>query len=216
MKIKYIGHSCFLLASDTGTLILTDPYKSGSYGGALMYGPIVDAADIAVISHDHEDHSDVLSLPNRPLMVRTDAVVRGIDFDVVDTYHDEEQGAKRGKNRVTSFVLDEIRICHLGDLGHVLTPEQVEKIGNIDILLIPVGGNFTIGPAEATQIVNALHPRIVIPMHFKTEKCAFPIEPVDRFLEGKTPVKRSTVSEVTIQKGDLPEACTYLYLPPAN
>ncbi len=216
MKIKFIGHACFLLTDDEGTRIITDPYKSGSYGGALMYGPIMDAADIAVVSHDHEDHADVQSLPTRPLMVRTDAVVRGIDFDTIDTYHDNEQGAERGNNRVTCFILDEIRVCHMGDLGHVLSEEQVKEVGKVDILLIPVGGNFTIGPQEATQIVNDLQPRIVIPMHFKTDKCAFPIEPVDSFLEGKSPVRHASASEVVIHKEDLPEERTYLYLPPSN
>ncbi len=216
MRIKYIGHASFLLTDSQETTIITDPYKAGSYGGALMYDPITDSADIAVISHDHEDHADVMSLPKRPLMVRTDSSVRGIEFDIVNTYHDDAQGEKRGNNRVTSFILDDIRISHLGDLGHILSPEQIEEIGKVDILLIPVGGKFTIGPKEAAQIVQDLNPFIVIPMHFKTNKCAFPIEPVESFLEGKSPVRRSSVSEVTIHKKDLPEECTYLYLPPSN
>ncbi len=216
MKIKYIGHSTFLLTSDNGIRILTDPYKPGAYGGGLTYGPITDSADIVVLSHEHEDHADIESLPNSPLVVRTDALARGIAFDVVETYHDDAGGEKRGKNRVTCFELDGIRVCHLGDLGHVLSPEQVEEIGQVDILLLPVGGTFTIGPVEAAEVMRLISPSIVIPMHFKSEKCGFPIEPVETFLKEKEQIRRSSSSEVVINKEDIVDKCSVLYLPPSN
>ncbi|MDP8245906.1 MAG: MBL fold metallo-hydrolase [Candidatus Hinthialibacter antarcticus] len=216
MKIKYIGHSCFLLTSSDEVSIIIDPYKPGAYGGAICYSPIVDRADIAVLSREHEDHANVKDLIDQPLSVRADSRVRGVEFDMVDTFHDDCEGQDRGPNRVICFTMDELRVCHLGDLGHVLTPEQIEKIGPVDILFVPVGGRFTIGPAEADQIVEQLQPSIITPMHFKTDKCLFPIEPVESFLDGKNEVRRSNSSEVVVQKSDLPETRTYLYIPPSN
>lgn len=216
MILKYLGHSCFLIKSNDGTSVLTDPYKPGAYGGALTYGLISDAADIAVLSHDHEDHADLSGLPNQPLQITTGCRARGIEFDVIQTFHDNVRGKERGNNRITCFTLDGIRVCHLGDLGHILSDKQVTEIGMVDILLIPVGGRFTIGPSEATRVVRQIDPKIVVPMHFKTEKCGFPIEPVDAFLHGKKDVRRSPTSEVVLTKDELPGACTILYLPPAN
>lgn len=216
MKIKYIGHSCFLLTSSNNVAILIDPYKTGAYGGSIRYGPILERADIVALSHEHEDHANVKDLLDQPLSVRADSRVRGIEFDMVDTYHDNCEGQDRGANRVICFGMDEMRVCHLGDLGHVLTAEQVEKIGKVDVLFIPVGGRFTIGPAEADQVIEQLQPSIVAPMHFKTDKCLFPIEPVESFLEGKTEVRRSSSSEVIVNQPDLPETRTYLFIPPSN
>ncbi len=216
MILKYLGHSCFFIKADDGTSVLTDPYKSGAYGGALTYGFISDAADIAVLSHDHEDHADLSSLPNQPLQVTTDCRARGIEFDTIETFHDDVQGKERGANRVTCFTLDGIRLCHLGDLGHVPNDEQVNEIGEVDVLFVPVGGRFTVGPDEASQIVERIGPKITIPMHFKTEKCGFPIEPVDTFLKDKKEIRRSPTSEVVLSKEDLPDTSTILFLPPAN
>ena len=216
MIIKYIGHSSFLIKSDKGPSVLTDPYKPGAYGGSLTYGLITDYADVVILSHDHEDHADINGLPNQPLQVKASSLAYGIEFDVVQTYHDASEGKERGKNRVCCVLIDGIRVCHLGDLGHVLTPEQVREIGAVDVLLIPVGGTFTTGPEEATQNVELLKPKIVIPMHYRTEKCGFPILPLDPFLEGKSNVRRSPSSEVVLHKEDLPSETAYLCIPPAN
>jgi L-ascorbate metabolism protein UlaG (beta-lactamase superfamily) len=216
MIVKYIGHSCFLIKSNNGISVLTDPYKSGAYGGALTYGPIADSADIVTLSHEHEDHAELGSLPNQPLVVRAECRALGVGFDRVETYHDQSEGKERGENRVFLFTLDNIRVCHLGDLGHVLTPEQVEKIDKVDILLVPVGGRFTVDPREAEQVVEQINPKIAIPMHFKTDKCGFPIESAEAFLCGKNNVKRSPTSEVVLTQEDLPEARTILFIPPSN
>lgn len=217
MLIKYLGHSCFLLRSDSDSIsILTDPYKSGAYGGAIAYAPITEEADICVLSHEHEDHADIQGLANRPLTVRTSAVARGVEFDIVDTFHDNTQGSERGPNRITCFTLDGIRLCHMGDLGHVLSDEQAQKIGEVDVVMIPVGGGFTIGPEEAQQVLDRLQPKIAVPMHFKTNKCAFPIEPVESFLKLHNQHRRSPTSEVHLKKEDLPASSTILFIPPSN
>ncbi len=216
MLIKYLGHSCFFLRNEEGTSLLIDPYKSGGFGGAISYAPITEQPDICILTHDHEDHAYIQGLPNQPLQIKGDAQARGVFFDAVDTYHDNVEGKERGPNKVFCFELDEIRVCHLGDLGHVLSEEKVKEIGRVDVLLLPIGGTFTIGAEEATTVMNQLSPKIAVPMHFKTDKCAFPIEEVDTFLEGKSPVRRSPTSEVMLRKPDLPENLTILYIPPKN
>lgn len=216
MKIKYLGHSAFLFISEDETSVLSDPYKHGAYGGGLTYAPIRDHADIVFITHEHEDHNDLTSLPNQPLQIRTGCSARGIPFDTIATFHDNEQGAKRGANNVFTFEIDGIHFCHAGDLGHVLSEDQIKEVGQADILMIPVGGHFTIDPNEATMVMNQLNPKICIPMHFKTDKCGFPIEPAESFLQHQSHLRRSSSSEVVITKSDLPETTSVLYLPPAN
>lgn len=135
------------------------------------------STDIVTVSHDHKDHNAVKSLAgtarrSNPFIV-TDAgeyEVGGISVFGVQTYHDANKGVERGKNLVFTVLVDGIRICHLGDLGHELTPEQLEEIGEVDVLLCPVGGVFTIDPEMAVKTIRAIEPGIVIPMHFKSEK----------------------------------------------
>lgn len=205
-----------MFVADDGTSVLCDPYKPGAYSGGLTYSPVREEADMVFVTHHHEDHDCFQSLPNQPLHIRSACIAGGIGFDTVDSFHDNEQGKKRGPNKIFTFEIEGIRICHLGDLGHSLSDEQVLAVGEVDILLIPVGGHFTIGAHEATLVMNQINPKICIPMHFKTDKCAFPIEPVEPFLQGKSPLRRSTSSEVLIHKDDLPAACSVLFLPPAN
>ncbi len=156
------------------------------------------------------------NLPNSPLMIRAGCRAMGVEFDVVQTWHDDQQGEKRGSNRVTVFCLDEIRICHLGDLGHLLTQEQLDEIDKVDILLVPIGGTYTIDSKQASEVVDQIDPKIAIPMHFKTDRCAFPIEPVEAFLQNKSNVRRAQGSEVMIKKEDFPKERTILCLEPAN
>jgi L-ascorbate metabolism protein UlaG (beta-lactamase superfamily) len=123
----------------------------------------------------------------------------------ISTYHDPSKGSERGKNTIFSFSVDGVRICHLGDLGHVLSQKELAEVGSVDILLIPVGGLFTIDANEATQVAEQIKPKVLIPMHFKTEKCAFPIAPVDDFLKGKPNTRRAGKSEVSFSKATLPQ-----------
>jgi len=123
----------------------------------------------------------------------------------VSTYHDPSKGTERGANTVFTIKLNQIQLCHLGDLGHLLSDKELAEIGPVDILLIPVGGFFTIDPKEATRVAEQIKPRILIPMHFKTEKCGFSIAPVEDFLKGKTNIKRPKTSEATFDKATLPQ-----------
>jgi len=214
MKIKWYGHAAFLITSDQGVKIITDPYESGAFGGQLTYGQIEDQADIAIISHDHADHNDTKSLPGPPEIVKGKGskTVKGISIKGISSYHDSSKGSERGDNTIFTFSVDGMKICHLGDLGHILSEKELAEIGPVDLLLIPVGGYFTIDPEEATRVAQQIKPKILIPMHFKTKKCGFPIAPVEDFLQGKSNSKRPKASEVALEKTGLPQQTEILVL----
>jgi len=215
MKIQWLGHSAFLITTRNGARVLMDPYESGAYGGGIGYGPIQVEADLVTISHDqHEDHNCLKTVGGNPSVIKgkEGGIVRGIVVRRVQTYHDNSGGRERGENQVTCLEADGMSVCHLGDLGHLLTPEQVAGIGSPDVLLVPVGGIFTVDPREATQVVAQLQPRLVIPMHYKTSKCGFPIAAVDEFLEGKPAVEKTGTSTLEVQAGSLGEGTRIVVL----
>ena len=213
MKVKYYGHAAFLITSNQGKRIITDPYKPGAFG-AMSYGRIPDEADVVLVSHDHDDHNDSGGLPGNPEVVRSPGKqsVHGIEFNGIATFHDSSSGKERGNNIIFTFTLDGITICHLGDLGHVLSQNEVEAIGAVDLLMIPVGGFYTIDSKEASQVAGQLNPSIIIPMHFKTGKCEFPITPVEEFTKGKANVKVMSSSEISLDKGGLPKETEIIVL----
>lgn len=214
MKVKWLGHSAFLITSETGISVLTDPYN---VGGGLSYGPIGETVDIVTISHNHADHNNASAGGARAEVIRgmVKKEVKGIRFRGVTVYHDESKGRQRGANTVFRFTLEGLRLCHLGDLGHPLSQEQAKEIGQVDLLLIPVGGFFTIDAAQATQICAQLQPRVVIPMHYKTPRCDYPITGVEEFLKGKAGVRRLGGSEVEMKAGRLPPSMEIVVLEPA-
>ncbi len=202
MKVKWLGHACFLITSGTGVRVITDPY---AVGGGINYSPIKEAADVVLVSHDHGDHSNVSSVQGRFEVVKGSGKrsVKEVLLKGVATYHDASQGQQRGPNTVFCFTVDGIRLCHLGDLGHALSPEQVTEIGAVDILFLPVGGFFTIDAPVASQVCDQLKPKVVIPMHFKTPKCGYPLASVEDFLKGKNNVRRVRSSEVEFERDKL-------------
>jgi len=207
MKIKYYGHAAFLITSDQGLKIMIDPYEPGAFGGQLSYGKIKDQADIVLTSHDHADHNYTKDLPGTPQVVKGSGskTIKGISIKGISTYHDPSKGSERGANTIFTFKINNIQLCHLGDLGHLLNDKELAEIGPVDILMIPVGGVFTIDPIEATRVAEQIKPKILIPMHFKTEKCGFPIATVEDFLKGKKNARRPKASEATFDKATLPQ-----------
>jgi L-ascorbate metabolism protein UlaG (beta-lactamase superfamily) len=214
MKIKWLGHACFLITSKDGTRVITDPY---AVGGGINYSPIKETADVVVVSHDHSDHSNVSTVQGKPEVVKGNVTktAKGIQFKGIASYHDASQGEQRGPNTVFCFTIDDVKLCHLGDLGHVLSPEQVNKIGAVDILFVPVGEPYTIGASVASRVCDQLKPKVVIPMHFKTPKCVYPIAGVEGFLKGKKNVRRVEGSEVEFEREKLPAATEIVLLQPA-
>lgn len=210
MKLTYFGHAMFLLEAD-GTSVLIDPYDE-QCGYSL---PDVAPAAV-VVSHEHFDHSYVQVAKGSPRIIRglrdggkewADVRERlgSLSLTTVPTYHDPTQGSARGKNAMLVFEGEGIRLVHSGDLGHTLSPDQVRALGRVDALLIPVGGHYTINAAEADTVVGQLRPRVVIPIHYKTDvNAGWPITTVDPFLAGKARVKRQGHS-VTLTAAALPD-----------
>lgn len=172
MKLTWLGHACFLMETKGGSLVF-DPYSPGSVPGLRLPELTVD---MTVCSHQHGDHF----YPQGVKLTGLDPVV-GIQRML--TFHDDEGGAKRGNNVVTLIDADGVRAVHLGDLGHMLTDAQISELGRVDVLMIPVGGFFTIDAKTAWALTEKLNPFIVIPMHYRGEGFGFDvIAPVDEFL----------------------------------
>jgi len=179
VKIKWLGHSCFLISSDTGVRIVTDPFNE-KVGYEL---PVVEA-DIVTTSHGHYDHNNVSIVKGdyKHINMPGSVIEKGMEITGVLTFHDEAEGSKRGENVVFKFKVDGLNVCHCGDLGHILNEEQLDGLGKVDVLLIPVGGTYTIDALAACEVVKQLKPAVTIPMHFKTEVLGFPIDGVNNFL----------------------------------
>ncbi|MFO7996246.1 MAG: MBL fold metallo-hydrolase [Dehalococcoidia bacterium] len=214
MKIEWLGHACFLITSRDGVRVITDPYV---VGGGISYSPIKVTADVVVVSHDHGDHSNVSAVQGQPEVVRGSGTrtAKGIEFRGIASHHDASQGKQRGPNTIFCFTVDDIKLCHLGDLGHVLESGQVSEIDTVDIVFVPVGGFFTIDGPVASQVCRQLKAKVVIPMHFKTPKCAYPIADVEDFLKEKKGVRRVEGSEVEFERETLPAATEIVLLQPA-
>jgi L-ascorbate metabolism protein UlaG (beta-lactamase superfamily) len=216
MKIKWLGHACFLLTSDDGKRVLTDPYKPGAFG--LDYDPPAETADVVTVSHGHEDHNNVAAVKGNPQVVSGAGVhkAKGVEFKGVPTSHDEASGAQRGSNTVYCFSLDGVRICHLGDLGHKLSDKTIAEIGAVDVLFVPVGGNFTIDARGANGVVDSLRPKIAIPMHFQNERCPkFPVATVEGFQKLRQRVRALKENEIEVRKDTLPSETETVILKPA-
>jgi L-ascorbate metabolism protein UlaG (beta-lactamase superfamily) len=216
MKVKWLGHACFLLTSDSGLRIITDPYTTGVFG--LEYAPPAETADIVTVSHDHADHNNVAAVKGSPQVVQGvgSHEAKGVRFKGVATAHDESSGKERGANTIFCFTLDGINVCHLGDLGHDLSDQTVADIADVDVLLIPVGGNFTIDAPVANGICKKLAPRVIIPMHFKNARCpSFPVAGVEDFTQARQQVKTSAGSEIELKKEQLPSGAETMVLKPA-
>jgi L-ascorbate metabolism protein UlaG (beta-lactamase superfamily) len=208
MLLQWFGHSSFLIISGSGTKIIMDPYEPGGFGGTFKYGRIQIAPDIVTVSHSHADHAFVEGLPGRfEVVSRTGSYnIKGIPIKGIESFHDAQYGDVRGKNIIFSVTVDKIRIAHLGDIGHQPSQPELEQLGEVDILLIPVGGHYTIGPEEADRVIERINPKIAIPMHFKTDKVEFPLGPLEDFTNGKTNVKFLGKSEFEIIKEQLPDS----------
>jgi L-ascorbate metabolism protein UlaG (beta-lactamase superfamily) len=190
MKITYLGHASFLLETEAGTRIVTDPY-----GQDILPHPVAEA-DIVTMSHEHFDHCDLSQVKGDFVPVNTaeTRMIRDVQISCVSCWHDEVQGRKRGPNRAYVMEADGLRIVHLGDLGEAPTPALVAACSDADALMIPVGGFFTLNGAEACEAVKALRPRTVLPMHYRCPGHSFDAisdeEPFLAALPADVPVQR--------------------------
>ncbi|MFP4589101.1 MAG: MBL fold metallo-hydrolase [Candidatus Acetothermia bacterium] len=182
MKIKWFGHSCFSITDQSGTQILTDPYDE-----SLDYPPLEVSADLVTVSHGHFDHNAVDRVSGSPNVVKDSGVYNGVEFEVLETYHDKSRGAERGENRIFHFEFGGYTFGHFGDLGHMLEKEALRMLEDLQLAFVPTGGYYTIGPEEAAQLVGKLpNLQVIIPMHYKTEVLSdydFPLAGVDEFCQ---------------------------------
>lgn len=201
MDINWIGHACFRLKGKTGAVI-TDPYDERATG--LKLPKLV--SDIVTVTHSHDDHSNSTVVEGSPYLISGpgEYEVKGINVVGVNTYHDNKNGAERGRNTIYNITLDEISVTHLGDLGHVLTTEQMEELGAVDILLIPVGGIYTIDAHIAAKITAELEPKIVIPMHYVVPGLKYSLDNVEKFLKEMGAEGVSPQPKLSITKEKLP------------
>lgn len=159
MKITYVGHSCFLIENEEGGKIVFDPYKPGSVPG---YADIGIAADEIVISHGHGDHSGDLYVDKAE-----PAYDKEFQIGKIRTFHDDVRGADRGRNNISIVTIDGKRVVHMGDIGCDLTQGELDILMNCDVLMIPVGGYYTIGARQAFEMCNRINPKVIIPMHYR-------------------------------------------------
>ncbi|MFC1954094.1 MBL fold metallo-hydrolase [Chloroflexota bacterium] len=207
MEISWLGHSCFKIRGNQATII-TDPYSPD-----LGYSLGKPEARIVTVSHQHPGHSYIEGVGGDPRPVRGpgEYEISGVLIIGTATFHDGEAGNKRGKNTVYLMEIDEVSVCHLGDLGHALTPAQVEEIDNVDVLLLPVGGVSTINAPIAAEVVRQLEPKAVVPMHYKTEALKRELEPVDSFLKEMGVKEVHSQPKLSVTKANLP-ASTQVFL----
>ena len=201
LQIRWHGHACFEIKDDV--TLVTDPHDGKSIG---IPAPSV-AGDVILVSHDHYDHNSVKTVEKDGSKLVTDGRKRNVsDIEIrgVDSFHDEARGAKRGNNIMYKFTMDGVIFCHLGDLGHDLDEESVQKIGEVDILFVPIGGTFTVDDKQAWNVINKIKPKIIVPMHYKIGGLSLPIAGIDPFL-GQTNYRVIHVgNEIDIEKEDLP------------
>ena len=200
MEISWLGHSCFRIKGAHATVI-TDPYSPD-----LGYTLGKPTARIVTVSHQHPGHSYVQGVGGEPKLVTGPGEYEIGDVLIIGlpTFHDGEKGGKRGKNTIYLMEVDEVAVCHLGDLGHLLTTEQVEEMGNVDVLLLPVGGVSTIDAPMAAELVRQLEPKVVLPMHYKTEALNRELEPVARFLKEMGVQEVDSKPKLSLTKVNLP------------
>lgn len=214
--IKYLGHSCFLVTTQAGVRIMTDPYEAGGFGGGIGYRPIRDEADVVLVTHEHADHDHVQGVPGRPVVLRGSGSAHGLEFRAVPSLHGRPGGQDRGGNRLFVWEADGLRFCHLGDLGFLLEEQQLAALGKVDVLFVPVGGHFTLDPVQASEVARQLGARLILPMHYRTAKFSGPLAPVEDFLRLHERVVRGETSSWEVEPESLPVEPTVVALPPAN
>lgn len=210
MKIRYLGHSCFRLEESTGTSIVTDPY------GKIGFDMPAVQADVVTVSHSHYDHNNVSAVGGKPVVIDKEGNYDfgGVGISAQKSYHDDEEGKLRGNNLIFKFRMDGLDICHLGDLGEECSSALVEAILPVHVLLIPVGGKYTLDAEQAKEYIDRLMPSIVIPMHYKSKGLNMDIDKVDEFIDlfdtdaDEVEIEETEESEIELFRDDITEEST--------
>lgn len=206
MNISYYGHSCFKITTKPAgratedVVIFTDPFDK-----SIGLRPPQGHADIVFVSHNHYDHNNVSALKDDPVVIDLpgEYSARGVNAVGLDSFHDDKNGMERGHNTIFVIESEDLRICHLGDLGCDLTSEQLEEIDGIDVLFIPIGGKFTIDGKKAAELAKKIEPKIVIPMHYKMKGSNTDISDEKKFCSEMGNCPTSKTNSLSIKKKDL-------------
>ena len=202
MKLEWIGHACFKMTAIDGTTVITDPYDE-SVGIDMV--PL--KADLITMSHEHHDHNETCMIEGNPVIARGPelAAVGSVTSRAVNSWHDDVEGAKRGFNTVRLFEIDGLKVVHMGDQGCMPREDVIEAIADADVMMIPVGGTYTVDAEGAKAIVEAAKPKCVVPMHVKTRRCPYPIAPMSEFLAVMGAEDASAYDVIEITQDHLPK-----------
>jgi len=208
VDIWWHGQSCFKIKGKNANVVL-DPYDPDFTG----FRPLKLEANIVCLTHDHKDHNNVEAVKGmeegkEPFVISGpgEYEILGVNIEGIPSFHDEKEGSERGTNTIYRITIEDVDIVHLGDLGQKkLTQEQMEKLSSCDVLLIPVGGIYTIDAKDAPDIIAQLEPKIVIPMHYKVEGSKIDLEPLDKFLSTMGKEKQEPQPKLSVSQERLPE-----------
>ena len=209
-EIIWLGHASFRLKSKDATII-TDPYDK-----SLGLGSPGQRADIVTVSHNHPHHNAVATVKGDPFVIAGpgEYEVRGVFITGVWSFADDEGGKKLGRNNIFLFHLDDLVVCHLGALGHTLNSQQLEAIGDVDVLLVPVGGNVSLSAGKASEVISQIEPRVVIPMHYSTGRETLQMDSLDKFTKEMGLKDWTTQDKFSMKKSDLGETTQVVILEP--
>ncbi|MEI8343770.1 MAG: MBL fold metallo-hydrolase [Candidatus Moraniibacteriota bacterium] len=206
MLIQYYGHSCFKITSKPGGRATEDiTLFFDPFGKELGIKPPQGQADVVFVSHDHHDHNNIEALKGEPVVINTpgEYAVKGINVVGIDSFHDSQEGVMRGRSTIFIIESEELKICHLGDIGGELNGKQLEEIDGVDVLFIPVGGNYTIDGKKATELIRKIEPAIVIPMHYKLTGSTLEIDDLQKFCNEMGNCPGDKVTKLNIKKKEL-------------
>ena len=206
MNIQYYGHSCFKITTKPAgratedVVIFIDPFDK-----SIGLRPPQGQADVIFVTHNHHDHNNTEALKGEPIVINTpgEYSVKGINAFGIDTFHDDKEGSLRGRNTVFVIDSEDMKICHLGDLGTDLDSKQLEEIDGVDILFIPIGGKYTIDGKKAVEIIRKIEPAVIIPMHYKLKDSVIDIDDEKKFCNEMGNCPREKVAKINFKKKDL-------------
>jgi L-ascorbate metabolism protein UlaG (beta-lactamase superfamily) len=207
MNIQYYGHSCFKITTKPAgrgredVAIFMDPFDK-----SIGLRPPQGQADLVLVSHNHSDHNNVEALKGEPYIIDIpgEYSAKGVNVIGITSFHDEKEGAEKGMNTIFVLESEDLRVCHLGDLGTDLSEKQLEKINGIDVLMIPIGGGgYTINGKKAVEIIKKIEPKVVIPMHYKMKDSTMDIDDEKKFCNEIGSCPKEKVSKINIKKKDL-------------